>query len=127
MPAFYLDASAVVKHYLPEAGSDLVSQLLVEPASGDSFHTSLLSTVEVASAIYRQVRAGRLERPWARAALTRFGATLAAQFTVWPLREETTAAAVLVAEEHGLRAQDALHLATALGIAALAPRSRCCW
>ena len=122
MPAFYMEASAIVKHYLPEAGSDVVSELLTAPPVADRFHTSVLSLVEVTSAIYRQVRAGRLEGRSAREALAAFRVTLAAHFTVWPLGDETVTAAAVVAEQHRLRAGDALHLAAALSIAALTPQ-----
>ena len=122
MPAFYLDASAIVKHYLPEAGSDVVSELLTAPPVADQFHTSVLSTVEVTSALQRQVPAGRLDERSAHEALAAFRATLVAHFSVWPLAEDTVTAAVAVAEQHKLRAGDALHLASALSIAALAPQ-----
>ena len=49
----YLDTSALLKQYIQEAGSEEVETLL---ASADSTGTSLLTYVEMASAISRAVR-----------------------------------------------------------------------
>ncbi len=119
MPAFYVEASALVKHYLPEAGSEVLSELLTVPPAGDRFHTSLLSMVEVTSAIRRQVRAGRLTERTAGASLAAFRATVTGSFNTWRLGDGTVAAAVRMAEMHNLRSGDAIHLATALAIAPL--------
>jgi len=119
MTAFYVEASALVKHYLPEAGSDVLSELLTVPPAGDRFHTSLLSMVEVTSAIRRQVRGGRLTERTAGASLAAFRTTLTGSFNTWRLGDDTVGAAVRVAEMHSLRAGDAIHLATALAITPL--------
>jgi uncharacterized protein len=124
MSLFYVEASAFVKHYLPEAGSDVVSELLVAPAVTDRFYTSLLSIVEVTAAMYRQVRAAQLREPRAQEAVAHLRRTLSGLFGVWPLSIETMSAAVAAAEGHRLRAGDAIHLATALATAALAAPDR---
>ncbi len=45
MPLYFLDSSAVVKHYHPEPGSDEVNRFLTEPNS--RFFISRLGIVEV--------------------------------------------------------------------------------
>ena len=122
MAAFYVEASAIVKHYRSEVGSNVVRELLTAPPVADRFHTSLLSTVEVTSATYRQTRTGRIQDRWAQQAMAHFRATVAGHFRIWPLGDGTMATAVVVAEQHRLRAGDAIHLATASGVAALAPQ-----
>lgn len=54
MPLYFLDSSAVVKHYHPEPGSDEVNRLLTDPAS--RFFISRLGVVEVQRAFVGKVR-----------------------------------------------------------------------
>ena len=88
MPLFYLETSAIVKHYRSEPGSDVLSELLTAPPERDRFWTSLLSIVEVSAAIYRQVGAGRLREPEAQEALARFRTTRRERLTVRPLSDQ---------------------------------------
>ncbi|MGI6379161.1 MAG: type II toxin-antitoxin system VapC family toxin [Anaerolineae bacterium] len=106
----YLDASALVKRYVREAGSDDVGQLVAE---ADVIGTSLVTRAEVAAALARAARTGLVERDQAEAALLVFRAE-------WPrlariqLTEPLIARADAVAWDHGLRGYDAVHLASAL-------------
>ena len=54
----YLDASALVKRYVAERGSDEVIALM---AGADAAATSLVSRAEVAAALARAVRLGALD------------------------------------------------------------------
>ncbi len=106
----YLDASALVKRYVREAGSDDVAQLL---AQAEVIGTSLVSRAEVAAALARAARMGMVKPDQAEAALLVFRAE-------WPrlariqLTEPLIGRADAVAWEHGLRGYDAVHLASAL-------------
>jgi uncharacterized protein len=105
----YLDTSALVKLFAAEVGSDLVRRAVAE---SDLIATSLLSYAEARSALARKSRSGEMtrttlnrcrgefERDWAR--LQRL-----------PVDEALVRKAGDLAEQHALRAFDALHLATA--------------
>lgn len=66
MPAYFFDASALVKRYVQENGSDWIRRLLVEQQP--RVFISTLSGAEVASALMRKQRAGELAAEgWGRA------------------------------------------------------------
>ncbi len=105
----YLDTSAIVKLYAQEAGSDITRKTIV---NGDLIATSLLAYPETRSALARKARGGEItrtdlnifkdefERDWQR-------------FYRLPVDATLIRRAGDMAEEHALRAFDALHLATA--------------
>ena len=106
----YLDASALVKRYVAEAGSAEVEALIGEAqATG----TAVLSRAEVAAALAKAARVGLVTRDSALKALESFNADwehlIRLQFG-----EPLAARAATLAWEHGLRGYDAAHLATAL-------------
>ena len=121
MPVFYLDASAIAKLYLPgEQGVDFVVQLIGSHISGDVFVTSNLSLVEVKSAISR-----RISNEETRAyLLDSFDRDVQEIFNLMAVSHEIIIGAGAVVEDYRLRAGDAIHLATALDIAAIADDSR---
>ena len=106
----YLDASALVKRYLVELGTDDVARLI---AAAEVVGTSLISRAETSAALAKAVRLG---------ALTREGGTAAIQVfrREWPLfirvqaTEPIMARADILAWEQNLRGYDAVHLASAL-------------
>ena len=106
----YLDASALVKRYLAEQGSQEVKALI---ARADAIGTSLISRAEVSAALAKAIRTHALTKSQAEAALQLFR-------TDWPdlarmqLTEMTVARADTLAWEHGLRGYDSVHLACAL-------------
>ena len=106
----YLDASALVKRYVAEAGSADVASLIV---GAQAIGTSVLSRAEVAAAFAKAARVGLVTRESARAALKGFNADwqhlIRLQFG-----EPLASRAGTLAWEHGLRGHDAVHLATAL-------------
>jgi predicted nucleic acid-binding protein len=106
----YFDASALVKRYLREAGTEDVVRL-----SGTliSAGTSLISRAEVSAAIGRAARLGAISRSDAEAAVTDFRRHWLSLFRV-RVDETTMARADTLAWELGLRGYDAVHLASAL-------------
>ena len=106
----YADASALVKRYVFEQGSEAVEGLLRE---ADHAGTSIISRAEVSAAIGRAARAGGLVEQEAAAAVRLFRSD-------WPhlvrirVDETTVARADLLAWTHELRGYDAVHLACAL-------------
>jgi len=106
----YLDASALVKRYIAEAGSKEVSRLFT---LANGLATSLLSRVEVPAALAKAVRVGWVEREKAAAALQIFRVQWS-DFMCVQTTEALMALADTLAWEHGLRGYDAVHLASAI-------------
>ena len=105
----YLDASALVKRYVAEAGSPEVGDLITSAAV---VGTAVISRAEVSAALAKAVRMGVLQREGGEAALQVFRAE-------WPnlvrlqLTEGIAVQADVLAWTHDLRGYDAVHLATA--------------
>lgn len=124
MAVYYLDTSALVKRYRTEPGTEIVEELLTDPSPDDRFFICFLSIIELTSGVVRLVRGGHLSRDTANQILARFRSDVRDLFRVWPLNEGVAADAVTVAEQHGLRSGDAIHLAAAQQIARAAPGAR---
>ncbi|MDW8327287.1 MAG: type II toxin-antitoxin system VapC family toxin [Anaerolineales bacterium] len=105
----YLDASALVKRYLQEPGSDAVAALLAE---AHLVGTSLISWAEVVAAFEKAARVGLVTKAEALRAVKMFRTDWPALFRL-RLDESTVAQADTLAWTHGLRSFDAIHLATA--------------
>jgi predicted nucleic acid-binding protein len=106
----YLDTSALLKRYVVEAGSD---DVIAAMATADAVVTSLVTRAEVPAAIAKAVRRRVLDDDGGRRAHRRF-------LHEWPDFWRMAVTDVLVARadtlvwDHGLRAYDAIQLATAL-------------
>jgi predicted nucleic acid-binding protein len=106
----YLDASALVKRYVAEAGSADVAAAI---AAARLLATAVISRAEVTAALAKAVRLGYATRNAAAAGLADFEAD-------WPdlirleVSETVVARAASVAWQQGLRGYDAVHLASAL-------------
>lgn len=106
----YADTSALVKKYVQEAGSEQVIAFFDQhPLIG----TAVLTQAEVASTLSKALRSGWVDES---AILTAWQDFL----THWPayIRLPVSAGivehAAAIAQQHGLRAYDAIHLASAL-------------
>ena len=105
----YLDASALVKRFVLEEGTDAVKELV---DSADACLTVSITKAEVGSALSRAARQGVIEDEEGRAAL-------AALRAVWPdlvripVSEALLETAVELASKHGLRGYDSVQLAAA--------------
>ena len=106
----YLDASALVKRYVAEAGSAEVESLI---AGAQAIGTAVVSRAEVAAALAKAARVGLITREAAMKALEAFNADWEHLIRL-QLGEPLAARAAALAWEHGLRGYDAVHLATAL-------------
>ena len=120
MPIFYLDTSAILKRYRREIGTEAIDDLIGNAQPEDRFYTSILSTLELTSALMRLVKGGQLGGSVAEAASAAFRQDIQEIFRVWPLDDSTVATAIPVVEQHKLRSIDAIHLATAIAIFAAA-------
>ncbi|MFH1043482.1 MAG: type II toxin-antitoxin system VapC family toxin [Pseudomonadota bacterium] len=106
----YLDASALVKRYVAEAGSAAVGKLIDQ---AEALGTSVISRAEVSAAFAKAVRVKFVARDAAATAMKLFAADWT-HFIRLQLTETLAARAASLAWEHGLRGYDAVHLATAL-------------
>ena len=106
----YLDASALVKRYIAEAGSKELGHLV---ASADVLGTSLVTRAEVGAAMAKAVRTGALLQEQGRVALQVFRVQWA-DLARLDITETTVARADALAWQHGLRGYDAVHLAVVL-------------
>lgn len=106
----YLDASALVKRYIAEAGTSEVVEAI---AKAEVVGTSVISRAETAAALAKAVRMGTLTREEAASALQVFRSEWANLVRV-QATEMLIARADALAWELGLRGYDAVHLASAL-------------
>lgn len=105
----YLDASALVKRYVAEAGSEEVGDLV---ADASVVGTVILSRTEVAAALAKAARMKFVSRADAAAALQAFTAEWESLVRL-QMTEMLVARAADFAWELGLRGYDATHLAAA--------------
>lgn len=106
----YLDASALVKRYVSEAGSTEVNALI---AGASVVGTAAISRAEVSSALAKAVRMRMLSREEAASALQVFNSEWESLIRL-QLTEVLISHAATLAWEHGLRGYDAVHLAAAI-------------
>jgi predicted nucleic acid-binding protein len=105
----YLDASALVKRYVAELGSPQVSAAI---AGAEMIATVIISRAEIAAALAKAVRIGRLTHENALTSLQVFRREWRDVIRV-QVTEIVVARADNLAWEHNLRGYDAVHLAAA--------------
>jgi predicted nucleic acid-binding protein len=113
----YLDTSALVKRFVSEAGSSEVQSLLRGRRSGCISHHRLRA--EMYSGLTQRHREGVVSQLQYRLACKRFERDWMALVKV-ELGAEILSSARGLIQRHGLRALDAIHLASALGLQAAA-------
>ena len=106
----YLDASALVKRYVGEAGSPAVEALI---GRARTVGTGLVSRAEVVAALAKAARVGIVTREAAARARAAFNADWE-HLVRLHLGEALVSRAAALAWEQGLRGYDAVHLASAL-------------
>lgn len=106
----YADTSALIKKYVQETGSEQVMALFSgSPVIG----TTALTQAEMASAMAKAVRLGWVDEPEMAAAWQDFLAHWPAYVRL-PVSSGMIERAASIAWQHGLRAYDAIQLASAL-------------
>lgn len=114
MTDYYLDASALVKRYAPEPGSDWVLEI-TDPTAGHTIILSEITLAEVAAALAAKQRAPRgLTLEERDRALSRFLQDCAEIFLLLQVDRSGIDRAVELTQSHRLRGYDAVQLATAL-------------
>lgn len=114
MPAYFFDASAIVKRYLREAGSEWVRQILVREQP--RIFISSLSGVEVLAAIMRKGRSGETRPPERDKALRAFRREFTTNYALVPPVPMVIHKAMDLLLTHPLRAYDAVQLASAFAL-----------
>ena len=115
MAAYFFDSSALVKAYIAESGSDWVRSIM-DPTAANDVHIVRMTEVEITSAVIRRKRAGTLTSHKAAVALDEFRRDARYEFHLIGIETHLIASAIRSAEAHGLRAYDALQLASALAL-----------
>jgi predicted nucleic acid-binding protein len=115
----YLDTSAMVKLVVPEAGTGEIRRLW---ARVEDPYVSLIGYTELRAAVASAFRGGRLDRA-SSAGLRELLEVLWARVVTIEVDEPLVRAAGDLAARHGLRAFDAIHLASAFSVAGGSPGS----
>ncbi|MBI2172378.1 MAG: type II toxin-antitoxin system VapC family toxin [Chloroflexi bacterium] len=115
MSVFYLESSALFKRYRTEKGTDLVNSVFAGRTGSDVLVTSQLVIMEMESAAARGLK-GRVLGRQAYGAMLRAFAEDLGDMLVLPLTGVAVVEAGHVARQWALRALDALHLASAVGV-----------
>ena len=115
MTTYYLDASAIVKRYLHENGSQWVTALWQRTGEVSLFSGELVD-VEVVCALSRARREGRIGMKRRNASAALFILEVQEVLESISVSAEIRHSAHRLALRHPLRAYDAVHLATALAL-----------
>jgi predicted nucleic acid-binding protein len=119
MAIYFLDTSVVVKRYVQEIGTAWV-QNLAAPALGHSLFVVRITLAETVAAVTRREHSGQLSVSAATMALAGFHHDFANQYRIVEVSATLVNKAALLARAHILRGYDAVQLAGALEIRALA-------
>jgi predicted nucleic acid-binding protein len=104
----YLDTSSLVKLYIDEPGADEVERLVAE---ADAVSSSVLGYAEARATFARRRRERLMTPAETRAAVRQLDADWV-RFLVVELDDDLARAAGRLADVHGLRGCDAVHLAS---------------
>jgi predicted nucleic acid-binding protein len=114
MSSYFLDASAVVKRYARERGSQDV-EALTAPEEGHHLVLSEISLAEVSAAIAAKARAPQgISLKVRDRALKRFLQDCEEQYLLWAASREAIDEAVRLTQRRKLRGCDAIQLASAV-------------
>lgn len=112
MSVAYLDTSALLKRYVTETGSDWVRAYLTSTTAPAVF-MSYLTVVEATCAFARRLRDGTLLPADHATAVQAFDYDITYRYNLVDITPVTIDAARRLANQHPLRAYDAVQLATA--------------
>lgn len=113
MPAYFFDASALVKRFARERGSAFVLSLL-RPSAKNRLYGARVTEVEVCAALARRRKAKTISANQATKGLRRLRGDLTRRFTQIAINENVIVEASRLAETYALRGYDAVQLAAAI-------------
>ena len=115
MALYYFDSSSMVKLYVDEPGTETVIRL-ASVRSGNQISTSVLTRVEIRSALVRKLRRNEILSEDAEVAIGLLEEHWKSRFLRQPVSDMILDQACLLLSKHGLRAYDAIQLASCLSI-----------
>lgn len=115
MAAYFFDSSALVKKYVEERGSAWVARRTTG-GKHDALYFSVVTQIEMVSALSRRARMGHLTIVGLNDCLRLMREDMKGLFQVVSLNKPVVDRAVSFAEQHALRAYDAVQLASAIEV-----------
>jgi predicted nucleic acid-binding protein len=115
MAVYYLDTSALVKRYAQERGTAWILGLTEVTAEHD-LYTVRVTGPEMIAALFRKARAGEIPPDEASRLAENFRADWRGQYQIVEVTAHLADKAMALAEKHGLRGYDAVHLASAVAL-----------
>jgi uncharacterized protein len=113
MALYFIDSSALVKRYVHEQGSVWVRETTAS-VGGHLIHISLLTVAELASALARRHREGRLSTSERDRLFGTFLVDCARSCLLLRVEEDVIQRAVALMNRHLLRTADAIQVSTAM-------------
>ncbi len=119
MALYFLDTSAIVKRYFPEQGHAWITTLC-EPEQKHNLYISQAAPVEVVAATCRREREHSVTLEERNTLIATFRQDSRDSYEIWPVTTDIYTFAGDSCRSHRLRAYDAVQLACALAIQAIA-------
>jgi predicted nucleic acid-binding protein len=113
MTTYFLDTSAIIKHYFPEQGHVRVNNLY-DPKGKHDLYISQIALVEVVASICRKAREQNIMEDARDALINAFRRDSQKTYSIQRVMNATYIAAGNLCRVHRLRAYDAMQLACAL-------------
>lgn len=113
MADYYFDTSGLVKRHVNETGSGWVRSL-TQAKAGHTLYIARITAVEMVAAVTRRQRGGSLSAAQGGAIVGRFRRHLSGRYFILELTPALASSAMQLSRSHGLRAYDAVQLATAM-------------
>ncbi len=113
MGAYFFDTSGLIKRHVNEVGTAWV-RALTRPRAGHMIFLSHITGVEMFAGITRRQRGGSLSPAQAGAILGHFRRQMAQRYNIIRVTPSLIGDAMLLARKHGLRAYDAVQLASSM-------------
>ena len=113
---YFFDASALVKRYKTEPGTAEVNSLIDSVSGADRVWVSMLTWVELTSAMMGAIRGGHLSTETGAYMLNQFESEFLSTPEIWPVTPEILISAVVLLREYPLRTGDAIQLASLLDV-----------
>jgi hypothetical protein len=112
MAVYYLDTSALAKRYVQEAGTAWVLDL-TRAITGHDLYTVRVTGPEMIAALFRKSRTGDISLDEAIRLAANFRTDWQQRYLIVEVTAGVADQAMELAEKHGLRGYDAVHLAAA--------------
>ncbi len=116
MAIFYLETSALLKRYRTEEGTQVIQDLIEAKHEGESLITSYFTVLEIVSVTTRLLRARTLTKRLYHRMVGDVERDATESIILQPASDAVLSAAIKQSMTYGLRAPDAIHLATALRV-----------